>query len=114
MKKSLIQAIAVAAVVTAPVASFAQATAPVTRAQLKSEIVQLEKAGYSPTGSDIDYPTNLQAAEARVEDAGRAAVKTTYGGKLEGATESGSRASAASHAKSPYLDNNANPLYSGD
>ncbi|CAB3647281.1 DUF4148 domain-containing protein [Trinickia soli] len=114
MKKSLIQGIVVAAVVMAPVVSFAQKNAPVTRAQLKSEIVRLEKSGYSPAGSDIDYPANLQAAEARTDDDERTAVKTTYGGEVVGATEAGSRAPASYRATSPYLDNAANALYVGD
>lgn len=114
MKKSLIQGIVVAAVVMAPIVSFAQENAPVTRAQLKSEIVRLEKSGYSPAGSDIDYPANLQAAQARTGDEERAAVATTYGGKVAGATEAGSRASASHGSTSPYLDSNANSLYVGD
>jgi Ni/Co efflux regulator RcnB len=64
--KSLIQTVVVAAVLAAPVASFAQSNAPVTRAQVRAELVQLEKAGYNPNANDANYPANLQAAEARV------------------------------------------------
>ena len=114
MKKSLIQGIVVATVVMVPAVSFAQEQAPVTRAQLKGEIVQLEKSGYSPAGSDIGYPANLQAAEARSSDEERSAVTTTYGGKVVGTTETGSRASVAPRVTSPYVDNAANSLYVGD
>lgn len=114
MKKSLIQSIVVATVVMAPAVSFAQENAPITRAQIRNEIVRLEKSGYSPAGSDIDYPANVQAAEARADDEERAAVTTTYGGKIVGAAEAGSRTSASHRAPSPYLDSDANSLYVGD
>lgn len=114
MKKSLMQAIVVAAVATASVVSFAQENAPVTRAQVKSEIAQLEKAGCSPAGSNIDYPTQLQAAETRIGKETGSAVTTAYGGStVAGATETGSRGSLSARAKSLYLDN-ANSLYVGD
>jgi hypothetical protein len=113
MKKSLMQAIVIAVVATAPVVSFAQVGASVTRAQVKREIAQLEQFGYFPAGSDIDYPTRSQAAEARVGDENDSVVTTTYGGKVAGASEAGSRASSPEHAKSLYLDN-ANSLYVGD
>jgi hypothetical protein len=63
--RSLIQAIVVAAALVAPVASFAQSNAPVTRAQVRAQIVQLEKAGYDPSGVPTDYPVGLMAAEAQ-------------------------------------------------
>jgi hypothetical protein len=45
---------------------FAQSNQPVTRAQVRAKIVQLEKAGYDPSSAPIDYPAGLEAAEARV------------------------------------------------
>ncbi len=57
--KSLIKALAVAAVLAVPVVSFAQSSQPVTRAQVRAELVQLEKAGYVPSNSsDTQYPAN--------------------------------------------------------
>ena len=65
--KSLIQAVVVAAALAAPVAVFAQSSQPVTRAQVRAELVQLEKAGYDPAArNDATYPTEIQAAEAKV------------------------------------------------
>jgi hypothetical protein len=64
--KSLIQAVVVAAALAAPVAVFAQSNAPVTRAQVRAELVQLEKAGYNPAADDATYPAGIQAAEAKV------------------------------------------------
>ncbi|AWV02916.1 DUF4148 domain-containing protein [Burkholderia sp. JP2-270] len=66
--KNLIQAVVVAAALAAPVAVFAQSSAPLTRAQVRAELIELEKAGYNPAvGEDPHYPEDLQAAEARVE-----------------------------------------------
>lgn len=64
--KSLLKAVVVAAVFAAPVAVFAQASQPVTRAQVRAELVELEQAGYHPGGEDPYYPADIQAAEARV------------------------------------------------
>ncbi|PTB18666.1 hypothetical protein C9I57_21915 [Trinickia symbiotica] len=64
---SLIKAVIVAVAVAAPVASFAQDAQPVTRAQVKAELQQLEAAGYRPSaGTDPYYPADLQAAQARI------------------------------------------------
>ncbi len=43
--------------------------APVTRAQVKAQLAQLEAAGYQPGGDDVYYPQNIQAAEQRVQAA---------------------------------------------
>lgn len=113
MKKSLMHTLIVAMAATAPIAALAQAdaTAPATRAQVKHELVQLENAGYSPLGSSVDYPSALQAAEARSAAQAGDAVATTYGGQTAGSSAAGSRSSAP--AKSLYLDN-AGSLYVGD
>lgn len=110
--KSLMQAIVIAGAITAPIVASAQESAPVTRVQVKGEIAQLEKFGYSPTGSDIDYPSSLMAAEARVGAQDGNTVTTAYGGKVTGSIEAGSRAAAA-HTKSLYLEN-SDSLYIGD
>jgi hypothetical protein len=65
--KSLIQAVVVAAALAAPVAVFAQSNQPVTRAQVRAELVQLEQTGWRPgDGDHTTYPAQIQAAEAKV------------------------------------------------
>ena len=54
--KTLISAVVVAAALVAPVASFAQSNQPLTRAEVRAQLVQLEKAGYNPIGDHVDYP----------------------------------------------------------
>lgn len=65
--RSLIQAAVVAAALAAPVAVFAQSNQPVTRAQVRAELVQLEQTGWRPgAGSNPHYPEDIQAAETKV------------------------------------------------
>lgn len=86
--KSLIQAVVVAAALAAPVAVFAQSNAPVTRAQVRAELVQLEKAGYNPAhGEDPYYPADIQAAEAKV--AAQNGAASGYGGVVSGSSDAG-------------------------
>jgi hypothetical protein len=63
--KTLIKAVALAALVAAPIVSFAQQSTPLTRAQVRAELAQLEKAGYNPADY-VNYPENIQRAEAVV------------------------------------------------
>jgi len=50
-----------------PVVSFAQSTAPVTRAQVRAELIRLEQAGYHVgDGDQTTYPAQIQAAEAKI------------------------------------------------
>ena len=98
--KSLIKAVAIAAVLAVPVASFAQSNQPVTRAQIRTELVQLEKAGYVPSNSnDTQYPANIQAAEARVAAQKSAAQtgSTGYGPGANGSSQAGSPGQSRSH-----------------
>ncbi|KAE8761287.1 DUF4148 domain-containing protein [Paraburkholderia madseniana] len=90
--KSLIKAVAVALVLSAPVASFAQSNQPVTRAEVRAQLVQLEKAGYNPsTANSDDYPQNIQAAEARVAAQNQLAQADTsgVGGVVSGSSVAG-------------------------
>ncbi|WP_213779456.1 DUF4148 domain-containing protein [Caballeronia sp. dw_276] len=77
MKASICATIA-AAVIAIPSFAFAQAdtsnNGPITRAQVRADLISVEKAGYDPAGSDINYPADIQAAEARV------AASHAYGG----------------------------------
>ena len=86
--KSLIQAVIAVAVLCAPVASFAQSNAPVTRAQVRAELAQLAQAGYhAGDGDNARYPEDIQAAEARV--AAQNSAATGYGGSTSGTSASG-------------------------
>jgi opacity protein-like surface antigen len=93
--KSLIKAVALAVVIAAPVASFAQSNQPVTRAEVKAQLRQLEQAGYDPAAStDASYPADIQAAEARVaaQNATAQAGTTGYGPSASGSSQAGRNA----------------------
>ncbi|MGH8780164.1 DUF4148 domain-containing protein [Paraburkholderia sp.] len=91
--KSLIRAVAIATLLAAPVAVFAQSNQPVTRAQVRADLVQLEKAGYNPLGDQTDYPNNIQAAERRVNEQKAVAQADTsgYGAATSGSSQGGAR-----------------------
>ena len=89
--KSLVSAVALASALAAPAVSFAQqSNGPVTRAQVRAELVQLEKAGWRPAmgmGNSPDYPAGIQAAEAKV--AAQNGAASGYGGVVSGSSEAG-------------------------
>jgi hypothetical protein len=91
--KALIKAAVVAAVLAAPVVSFAQSNEPLTRAQVREELVQLQKAGYSPLDDRNSYPEHIQAAEARIAaQNGTTPVNNGYGPATKGSSQAGARA----------------------
>lgn len=86
----LVQSLIVAALVSVPVVSFAQAEQPVTRAEVRAELVQLQKAGYNGGGDDAQYPQDLQAALSRI-DANQGSAVAAYGGVAKDSSAAGSR-----------------------
>ncbi|WP_244817910.1 DUF4148 domain-containing protein [Caballeronia sp. Lep1P3] len=92
--KKLFGIAALAVALSTPVASFAQSNQPVTRAQVRAELVELEQAGYTPSvRNDPSYPADLQAAEARI-----AAKQRAYGGASDVTAQSGARVTSQSQA----------------
>jgi type II secretory pathway pseudopilin PulG len=87
----LISAVAVAAALAVPAISFAQTSQQgLTRAQVRAELAQLEQAGYNPTGDHVNYPENLQAAQARVTEQQLANSNTSgYGAPAAGTSQAG-------------------------
>ncbi|WNC95101.1 DUF4148 domain-containing protein [Paraburkholderia sp. FT54] len=108
--KSLVSAVALASALAAPAVSFAQqSNGPVTRAQVRDELVQLEKAGWRPAmgmGNNPNYPAGIQAAEARV--AAQNGVASSYGGAVSGSSASGAPAAVRAGA-----NDGMNSIYSG-
>lgn len=101
-------AVVVAAVLSIPVvASAQQSNAGVTRAEVRADLVQIEKAGYNPSrGNDPHYPADIQAASARLEAAGSAtqqAATSGYGGAVEQSSQSGQRIAVQTVARSIYF-----------
>lgn len=65
-----------------PLCGFAQqSSAPLTRAEVRADLVQIEQAGYFPgTGEDLAYPNDIQAAEAKVSAKGTTLSSSSVGG----------------------------------
>jgi len=92
-----------------PAASFAQQAnpGPLTRAQVRQELIDLESVGYNPaTASNVDYPLDVQAAmrrlaQKRANDArvaqqnGGQAARSGYGAPSGAASTSGGPAQPA-------------------
>jgi hypothetical protein len=77
--RSIFQAAIVFPVLVAPAIPFAQESAPVTRAQVRAELIELQHAGYHVGDDDqAHYPDAIQAAEARV--AAQHAMASARGG----------------------------------
>lgn len=99
--KTLIRALLLSCALSAPVLAFAQtANAPVTRADL----IQVEKAGYRPGNNDVHYPSDIQAAEAKVaaQDDSTLAMQS-MGGMAAGSAQSGVAAASSTTTSTPSL-----------
>ncbi|OLL28805.1 hypothetical protein BTH42_25785 [Burkholderia sp. SRS-W-2-2016] len=112
--KSLIKAVAIAAVLAAPVVSFAQSSQqPVTRAEVRNQLIQLEQAGYNPaTANDTNYPADVQAAERQIQAQNPTLAQTHpvadtsgYGAPMSGSTQSGGVAQPMTGARGVYFGN---------
>ena len=86
-------------VVATPALVFAQIqNGPLTRAQVKAELAQLERAGYSPAmGEQASYPADIQAAEAKVA----AQQNTNEANEAYGGTHAGGVASGSGSTRKP-------------
>ena len=77
-----------------PVVSFAQNTAPITREQVRADLIRLEQAGYHVGDGDATtYPAEIQAAEAKIAAEGNqlAANNAVGGTTTTGTSAAGSR-----------------------
>lgn len=94
MKKLIVSLAIAASAFAVPALSFAQSNGPVTRAEVRADLVRLEHAGYNPAvASDTNYPADIQAAEAKVAaQEGQSQTKLGFGGVAQNGT------SAAGHA----------------
>jgi hypothetical protein len=100
--KSTIGTIVFAIACLIPLTSSAQTTqAPLTRAQVRGELTQLEAAGYRPIKNR--YPADIQAAEARVATQSNSGQNVSgIGGSTSGASQAGSRAAPHQHVNRLY------------
>ncbi|MGO4157284.1 DUF4148 domain-containing protein [Cupriavidus sp. YAF13] len=75
--KAIVRTVLLSCALAVPALSFAQSEpAPLTRAEVRADLIRLEQAGYQPgRGDDATYPQDIQAAEAKVAAQAAAAAK---------------------------------------
>jgi len=97
--KSMIRIVVATVAIASSFSVFAQSNAPVTRAQVKAQLVQLERAGYNPSANDPDYPQRLNAAQARLNG--------SEGGMAAGSSAAGSRVMKVAEPVAPMSGPNS-------
>jgi hypothetical protein len=91
MNKQIASAL-IAVFLSVPVLAFAQQSdTGLTRAQVRAELIQVEKAGYYPSRVSPRYPADIQAAMAKIQ----AADNATRSASIAGHANTGDSASQA-------------------
>lgn len=104
--KAIVTTAAVTLALTVPALSSAQTSnGPMTREQVRAQLIELEHAGYNPAhGNRGTYPAEIQAAEARVaaKNNGMSDTSATgVGGSGTGTAETGHMAPTATPTMMP-------------
>jgi hypothetical protein len=100
MNTKFLPIITIAAALAAPVFAHAQsANGPLTRSEVKGQLVQLESAGYRPDADRATYPAGVQSAEKRINFGGANVADSS------GSSVSGSSAAAAGRWNPNPVDN---------
>jgi hypothetical protein len=92
--KSFVYAMVAASALAAPLASYAQTSGnngPVTRAEVRQDLINVERAGYNPSARSPYYPDDIQAAEQRLN---AQQGQEGYGGVSAGSSQSGAPSAA--------------------
>lgn len=96
MKQLALLTLTLSALVSSSLTFAQSASVPLTRAQVRADLIRLEQAGYNPAAEDdATYPADIQAAEARVAAKNVAqidqqrAVDSVGGTQQHGSSETG-------------------------
>lgn len=101
MSKMIVGLAVAVAILGAPVLSFAQSNGPVTRAEVRADLVRVERAGYNPSrGADVNYPDDIQAAESKIaaQDDQQLVANAVGGVAQNGSSASGGASHTAQHS----------------
>jgi Domain of unknown function (DUF4148) len=110
MKQLALLTLTLSALVSSTLTFAQSSSAPLTRAQVRADLIRLEQAGYNPSaGDDVNYPADIQAAEAR------AAAQNAAQGDQQRAVESmgGTQQRGSSEAGKPTAETPARSIYFG-
>ncbi|MGO4328172.1 DUF4148 domain-containing protein [Cupriavidus sp. 2TAF22] len=113
--KALVRTVLISCALAVPALSFAQSVqAPLTRAEVRADLIRLEQAGYRPGGGDDPtYPQDIQAAEAKVQAEDAAAARTAANTQPQAQSHLQANASMRMSAGQPRIDAVRNPFYYG-
>jgi hypothetical protein len=102
--KAMFRTVLISCALAAPALAFAQSdNGPVTRAEVRADLVRVEQAGYNPATHDPHYPAALQAAEAKIAADQPSPESASVGGvAMTGTSQSGSQA-ALTDSRSIYF-----------
>jgi Domain of unknown function (DUF4148) len=107
MKQLALLTLTLSAVVSSTLTFAQSASAPLTRAQVRADLIRIEQAGYSLSShDDTKYPADIQAAEARV-----AAQNAAQGDPAE--SMGGTQQRGSSDAGKPTVEIPAFSIYFG-
>jgi hypothetical protein len=103
--KALACLILASSALASPVISVAQSNGPVTRDQVRADLIRLEEAGYRVgDGDNTTYPAKIQAAEAKI------AAQDGQANSAVGGTPNGtSAAGVAVHLPNPSASSCVGP-----
>lgn len=87
----VVQSLLITAVAALPAFSLAQSNQPLTRAEVRAQLVQLKKAGYSPASDQAQYARNIEVAQGRVNSENELSA-SSYGSSTAGSSAYGSHA----------------------
>ena len=109
MKQLALLTLTLSALVSSSLTFAQSASVPLTRAQVRADLIRLEQAGYNPAAiDDTNYPADIQAAEAKVAARNAAqidqqrAVESMGGTQQHGSSEAG-KPTAQTPARSSYF-----------
>ncbi|WP_425325526.1 DUF4148 domain-containing protein [Paraburkholderia sacchari] len=96
----LFNATVLAVAIAAPLSAFAQTGQPLSRAEVRADLIRAEQAGY--TQDDwAHYPEKIQAAQARIAERNDDAA---YGASTSGSSQTGKRAEITVSPYSPPIE----------
>lgn len=90
MMKKIFAALAISSVLSVPAFAqsvsaysvpqvvYGQNSSPLTRAQVRQELVDLESVGYHPLDDRYDYPNHIQAAEKKLWEKRQEQARPVY------------------------------------
>jgi hypothetical protein len=114
MKQLALLTLTLSALVSSSLTFAQSASVPLTRAQVRADLIRLEQAGYNPAAEDdATYPADIQAAEARVaaQNAAQSAAQIDQQRAVE--SVGGTQQHGSSEAGKPSAQIPARPIYFG-